>query len=66
MLSRLVIVDVVARIARMERILIGMAEETIRRDADEPLARETFGQIPRVRHEAIAFVHHHDGWCGTR
>ena len=65
MLRRFIVADIVSRIARMECVLIGMTEKTIRRDTDEPFAREPFGQILRMRHEAIAFVHHHYGWRGT-
>ena len=49
MFRRLVIADVVARIARMKRILIGMTEKAVQRDGDEPFTRKAFGQAgPQV------------------
>ena len=64
MLRGFVIADVIACVARMERVLIGVAKEAVGRNADKALTGETFRQILRVRNEAIAFVHHDDSWRG--
>jgi len=58
---------VVTDVAAVERCLIRMLVEEIRRDADEAVAREALGEIAGVPHEAIAFVHEHDrGRFGVR
>ncbi len=59
-LHRLGIAHVVADVAAMQRVLVGMLVEEIRRDADEAVAREPLRQVARVRHQAVALVHEHD------
>ena len=51
---------VVAAVAAMQRVLIGMLEEIIGGDADVPFARMAPGQIHRVGHEAVTLVQQHD------
>jgi hypothetical protein len=60
-LDRLRVGQVVADVAAMKRGLVRVLVEEIGRDADEAVARETRRQIARVLHQAVAFMHEHDG-----
>src|SRR5262249_57438641 len=53
--------DVVADVAAVKRRLTRMLVEEIRCDAGKAVAREALGEVARVPHQTIAFVHEHDG-----
>ena len=50
---------VVADVAAMQGLLVGMLVEEVRRDADEAVAREALRQVAGVLHQAVALVHQH-------
>ena len=68
MLVQLGVLERVADIAAVQRILIGIPVIEIRRDADVAFARKARGEIASVLHQAIALVHEHDGgdFCRRR
>ena len=55
------IAHVVADVAAMQRLLVGMLEVEVGRDRHVSLAREAFGEFAGVAHQPVALVHHDDG-----
>ena len=60
-LVRFRVLDRIADVAAMQRLLIRMLVVKIRRDADEAVAGEALGEIEGVLHQAVALMHQHDG-----
>ena len=54
------VLERVAGVAAVQRLLVGMLVEKVRRDADEAVAGESLGKIAGVLNQSITLVHEHD------